>query len=383
MIHKLVTDALLTCCRTEAELLQLRQEMEAGNMAAAWSIQDNLAREKTGFRCSTCGRFFPALEIFHNGQPIDPKAISKPIGTLRKYKKSCDVFLGDHYYATNKKTLLRFEIAGDGSAVQTDEWPIMTGVYQVALSPAERYIATETFGHTIAVIDAETRQTIAKKQKLNLNGAYRLTDNGEFLYFQDHAIRCWHFLENREELLWQMPEAEIASGRHIYCADLLALDRERTLIRFGGAVSDLAVILRGITPIRELKLPAAQPHTLSYQPRLDRFTLATQEKVLVCDSGFRQLDEFPYPNILTRQDGGGIFLIKEFDGKPLKHAHLSPDGKWVLLDFFTYLLLMDRETGALRYCVYSHTGTTSTQSGFVDSKHLWYNWGGSTCVMDI
>lgn len=389
MIHKIITDGLLTCCRTDEELQQLRCELENSNHAASWHIQSNLSREKTGFRCNTCGSFYPALEIFHKGKSIDPKAISKPPGRLLKLKKFCNVFLSDHYYATNKKTLLRFDIDAEGNACQSDEFPIMGGVFYVAVSADERFIATQNNNGTIAVIDAETKQTIAKKRSKNLIGRFRFTPDNKFLYYLDDAIRCWDFLENQESILWQVPESwkgrdKHGELRHVFCSDMLCLDRERTLFRLGGTVQDRAVILHGLTPIREVLLPEGCQHfTMTYQPRLDQYTLASEGQVLVCDGEFRQIDTIPIPRIQTRLDGGGMFPIKEFRAKPLSHAHLSPDGKWVLFDFHTYLLLMDREIGELCYCVYSYTGTASTKSGFVDNNHAWYNWADSTCIMEL
>ena len=71
---------LLTCCRTDAELEQLRLDEQAGDFKAIRRCQSNLVAEKTGFRCTTCGRLYPILEAHYKGRPIDLKALSRPLG---------------------------------------------------------------------------------------------------------------------------------------------------------------------------------------------------------------------------------------------------------------------------------------------------------------
>lgn len=388
MIHKLFTDRLLTCCRTQEELSTLRDGMEAGNYAVAHQIQSNIRREKTGYRCADCGKFYPFLSIHHQGVVIDPKSLSRPIGRLLKFKKASDVFRGDHYYATNKKSLLRFDISGDGIARQTEAFPIMTGVYHVDVSPDEGYIATETFGNTIAVIDTQTKETVARKRGCDLNGAFRFDHGNRFLYYMDRAIRCWDFLENREWVLWQVPKEwsyrpDSDKEYAVSCSAVLRPDRERIVFQIKGA-GNHAVVLRdldvqGVYPLADSWVLSE----LSYAPELDQFTLADQDSVYVYDGGFRLTDVFPYPMLQTYQDGGGVFPVTEFGNSTLHHAYLSLDGKWVLLDYFNQILLMERKTGKLRYCVYSDNGGASRFMGFRDETHIWYNWGNSTCIMEL
>lgn len=391
MIHKLFTDRLLTCCRTPEELAALRADMEAGNTTSARQIQSNLTKEKTGYRCTVCGAFYPFLTIRHMGDLIDHKSLSRPIGSLQKYKKSSEVFRGDHYYASNKKTLLKFRIDADGNACQAEEIPMMGGVYHVDVSDDGRYVATETFGGTIAVIDAETKETIARKRSCKLNGDFRLSHGERLLYYKDDAVHCWDFMEDRETVLWQAPGDWIPqtdNGRvyHSHCAAVLRLDRERMLFQLipGDSSGQYALILRGMTPeglFRIEKSPVLSH--LSYEPNLDQYTLPTRDKVIVYDRDFRPIDLITFPELRVYQDGGGIFPITKFEEQLLHHAYLSPEGNWVLLDYFNYILLMERHTGLLRYCVYSYTGRATRFMGFADEAHIWYNWGDSTYVMEI
>ena len=62
---------LLTCCRTDAELEQMRLDVESGDRRARYRIQSNLTQEKTGWRCFTCGKFYPMVEIHYNGVDLD------------------------------------------------------------------------------------------------------------------------------------------------------------------------------------------------------------------------------------------------------------------------------------------------------------------------
>ena len=64
-------------------------------------------------------------------------------------------------------------------------------------------------------------------------------------------------------------------------------------------------------------------------------------------------------------------------------AILSPDGGWVLLDYFTTLILMKRSDQKIHFCLFSHTGRTITGAGFLDALHFWYVWGDSTYVQEI
>ena len=378
----------LFCCRTPEELEAVRLEVAQGQYQGVYRIQSNLAKEKTGYRCTTCGQGYPFLAIHHQGAVIDPKSLSRPIGRLSRHKKSACVFRGDHYYAVNQKKLLRFEISRDGNVCQTEEVPMMTGVYHVDVSPDERYIATETFGHTIAVIDAQTKETVGRKRSCDLNGAFRFDGGDRLLYFMDRAIRCWDFLENRDWILWQVPEdwAYREGVEHSYavtCSTVLRPDRERLVFQIHGAVNRAVVLknleVQGVYPLADSWVLSR----LAHAPGLDQYTLADLERVYVYDSEFRLTDIFGYPALRCYQDGGGMFPVTVFENNALQHAYFSPEGKWVLLDYFHEILLMERESGCLRYCVYADKGGTSTGMGFLDERHIWYNWKDSTYIMEL
>ena len=379
---------LLTCCRTSQELEAMEADLAKGDRRAAFRIQSNLVAEKTGFRCTTCGNFYPRLEVRYQGVPADLKAISKPLGKRMKYKKACDVFRGDHYYATNKKTLLRFAVDGQNSI--TDETPIPGNVQSVQVSPDGRYIATETFSGTVTVIDRETKQTIFKRRNMDISGGLHFASNDVLVYFwKDRGIFSWELHQNRETQLWEIPAylREMADKKDelpMVCGEVLDTGAGRLVFRVGIGKYRFAVELQDLVPV--MVVPLADNWALPmlvYIPELERFTFPAGDEVVVYDRDFRIVETFDYPVLTKRLDGGGIFAIEEFIGSPPYRAILSPDGSWVLFDFFHQILLLDRAAGKLRFCVYSDTGGPSTGMGFVDNEHIWYNWGSSTYIMEI
>ena len=372
---------LLTCCRTTEEVMAAKN-----GYREARRIQSNLVKEKTGWRCSTCGKFHPALEIEHDGKSYDPKTISKPLGRLLKFKKWTRLFRGSCYYAFNKKTLLKFNIDESGNGTLADEIPIMGGVCYVAVPPDDLLIATETFSGTAAVIDAATKETIVKKRGFCAKWSFRFLGTDMIIYFKHNdGIWCWEFRCGREYPLWR-PNDTWREGEELplVCKNVLQLGPERMVFQLGISNHCYAVELHGLNPVREVRLADTYALAdLTYMANPERYTMPVDGKILVYDGEFRLVEEFVYPFVSSALDGGGIFDITVFAGRHPHWAALSPDGKWVLFNFHSELLLMERKTGALRYCVYSYKGTTSTGSGFLDDRHIWYSWADSTYIMEI
>jgi hypothetical protein len=167
MIRKLFD--FVFCCLPKEQQEMVYTAAESHNTRVVYDAQQNLLREKHGYRCSICGRFYPYIELDYQNARTDPRKYAKAAGTLRKGKKAAVVFNGQHYYAQNKNTLLRFEADSDGFFQETDSIPIMGGVYHTIVSGDGKYIATETFGGTIAVLDVSTKQYIARKRQTKIN----------------------------------------------------------------------------------------------------------------------------------------------------------------------------------------------------------------------
>ena len=54
--------------------------------------RQNFQKEKNGYRCIACGKFYPFLQIKHRDKLIVPKEFSKPNGKNLKHKKSAIAF---------------------------------------------------------------------------------------------------------------------------------------------------------------------------------------------------------------------------------------------------------------------------------------------------
>ena len=374
---------LLTCCRTDAELEQMRMDVESGDRRARYRIQSNLTQEKTGWRCATCGKFHPMVEVHYNGVDLDRKPLSKPLGRRLKFKKAAGVFRGDHYYATQKKSLLRFDIDSSGTGVLTDEIPIMGDVEYFTVSGDDQLIATETFGKTAAVIDAVTKETIAKRRKLEGGNNFRFFDRDHLIYFKrDTGIFLWNFREDRETCLWTPPESwRNPQNRLVVCCFHVLEPEKGTLVyQLTAGVWCFALILDGLTPREPIRLPDARAlSSLTYCA--ERYVLPLLDRAVVYDKNFRPIRELAYPEVITRNDGG-IFPIEIFSGQAPYHVHLSPNGRWALFDFHAVLLLLDLEADKVRYFLWNHW-TTSNGAGFLDDHRLWYTWADSTYIMEL
>ena len=372
---------LLTCCRTEAELEQMQLDVDSGDRRARYRIQSNLAAEKNGWRCTTCGRFHPMVELRHNGVSLDLKPLSKPLGRRLKYKKAACIFRGDHYYATNKKTLLRFDIDAAGNGCLSDETPIMGDTEYVTVSSDGRYIATETFGNTATVIDARTKEIIAKRRKLCAKGTFRFVGGDRLVYFRyDEGIFLWSFREDRVVCLWKPPEdwREPNVRPVVCCFHVLEPGDERLVYQLTAGWRNHVLVLDGLTPFEPIRLPDVPALcTLTYSA--GRYILPTEDSVLVYDEEFRLTNELDYPEIITRNDGG-LFPIEIFTGYAPHHVHLSQDGTWALFDFHSELVLKNLETDEIRCFLWR---STCNGSGFLDDNRLWYTWADSTYIMDI
>ncbi|MBR6668364.1 MAG: hypothetical protein IKL25_08405 [Clostridia bacterium] len=387
LTHHFITQHFLYCCLSQEQKAQLEKDLDNGKNQTAYLLQRNLVREKEGFRCSICGKFYPSEQIWYRDEIIEPKSAAKIALKPEKFKKAAVAFFGDHYYALNGKKLLRFGIDADRVAIQTDEIPIMGGVYHTILSMDEKYVATETFRHTVAIIDASTKQTVARKRQCDMNGAFAFTLHNQLLYFFQDAIRCWDFLESREEMIWQVPAEWRDSSHpvHVVCSSVVYNGKDNShWFQCKAGQADYAVVIKDQTVEKVVRLPNVPTlHDLVYTQEQDLYTLTTEDSILLLDGNGQIRETCVCPQIQSTSDGGGMFCIVQFPPKGPHRAFLSPDGAWMLLDFFTSIMLMRREDGVICHCIYSHTGRSTSQMGFVDNQHFWYVWGDTTYIQEI
>lgn len=375
------------CCLSQEQQRQIEIALKNNTPTPVYHAQENLVKEKTEYRCKKCGKSYPFLQLNYRNTPIDPKKFAKPAGNLYKGRKAAVVFCDRYYYAQNKKSLLKFEVDSDRNIRQTDSIPTMGEVYHTILSQDEKYIATETFGGTLEIIDTHTKLPVAKKQKTPINGAFIFTYDHKLLYFFEDAIRCWDFLDNKDMIVFNIPEQQKLHFGYtkIVCDNILYNVRTQTyLFEFNGRENTYVVAIKNLTLEQELLLPAAPTLSkLVYSEEQNQYTLTKKGCVVMYDSDFRVKESFTPPHIIKNHDGGGLFPITCHKSQHPNRTFLSPDGKWLLLDYFNSIILMRREDKEINFCLYSHTGKTAKNMGFVDSNHFWYTWGDTTYIQQI
>ena len=63
----------LFCCISEEEREMVYTAAINHNSRAVYEAQKNLLREKHGYRCSICGKFYPYIEIDYENAQVDLK----------------------------------------------------------------------------------------------------------------------------------------------------------------------------------------------------------------------------------------------------------------------------------------------------------------------
>ena len=350
--------------------------------------QQNFQKEKNGYRCSTCGKFYPFLQIKHRDMLIDPNDFSKTNGKTLKYKKSAIVFFEDHYYAQNKNTLVKFEIDDQGQSQPCDSTPIMSGVYHIALSPDEKYAITETFGGTLAVVDLSQKEMVAKKSKRSVNGAFIFTDHQSILYFYEDSIRCWKFLQNTDTIIWTVPSDWLENGTiqyHAVCTNVIYNSHQQNyLFQCSIAGNSYIIAIHHMQMAWYQQFHHIPTHSqLIYSEDINQYTLSKQNKVTIYDEEFRPIQSITSPSLYHISDGGGMFPITKLEPHCPDRVYISKDGKWILLNYFTSAILMRKSDLKIHFCLFSYTGKAVPQMGFTDNSHFWYTWGDTTYIREI
>lgn len=378
------------CCLSQEQQEMVYTAVENHNPRAVYDAQQNWLREKHGYRCSICGKFYPYIELDYQDTRIDPRKYAKVKGTLRKGKRAAVVFNEQYYYAQNKKTLLKFKADSDGTFQEIDTIPIMREVYHTIVSGDEKYIATETFGGTIAVIDANTKQYVAKRRQTKINGQFIFTQDNRILFFYKDNITLWDFCEDIEQVVWSVPPEwkrcdDPQRQIHIVCSNIIYNRKEQTyLFVFDAREKTYVVALKDMQLTQVVELPGKPANSkLVFEENLNQYTLPTNNDVLLYDSDFCVVETIVPPHIVKNHDGGGMFPVTRHVTKNPNRVFLSPDGKWLLLDYFTSVILMRHEGLDIEYCLYSYTGKVAQHLGFVDNNHFWYTWGDTTYIQEI
>lgn len=379
----------LFCCLSQEKQDRIKTDIDRGDYRTIYLNQKNLIEEKNGYRCNQCGKFYPFLTIEYQNKSLAPEAISKIKRKPMKHKKTSDIFCGDHYYAQSKRTLQRYELTSNGSATPTDEFPISVDLFHAIISQEDRYVAIENFSGTIEIIDTNSKSSITKKKNCKINGAFIFSKEKELLYFENNAIKRWDFEENAENETWSVPLEWIPldDGKALPCVCnniIYNSTSDSYLFQCSLKNKTYAVFIKNNKPIKTVLLPQIPTLCkLIYVKELNIYTFVSNDQIYICDEEFKTIESFPYPDIIHISNGGGLFPItRQSSGYPIR-TFLSPDGRWILLDYFNYVFLMDHKDYTLKHCIYSYTGKAVNHIGFLDSNRFWYTWGNSTYIQEI
>lgn len=368
----------LFCCLTEKEKKTLAAS-ESVDTEWIRQAQAYLIREKHGYRCSRCGTFHPDVQLLHEGQAEDIRQYAKLPAKAFKCKKAADFFCGSHYYSKHGDALLKFELDATYSARQTDSIPIRRDTYAFIASPDEKYIATETFTGTIDVIDTHTKLLVARRQRTPINAHFIFTPDHKLLYYFKDAIRCWDFINQQDVVVFQLPELwqrSMKSGETftvVCCSIIYQHSEDAYLFVCATRMKTYVVTIRDMKFEQVVQLPRTPAlGQLVFSEETNQFTFSDGHEVIIYDAGFHITERFVPPQIMELQGGtnGPIYCFKH----PLAHnsASISPDGKWLLLDYGRALLLMRREDRKIVFFLPVSSGAPSVHAGFIDNAHFWY-----------
>lgn len=121
---------------------------------------------------------------------------------------------------------------------------------------------------------------------------------------------------------------------------------------------------------------------LVFAEAVNQYTFCDGNDVLLYDVDFLAAERFSPPQIIELRSGG-TFPITRHKSCPYPHRTLiSPNKKWLLLDYLTAIVLMECKGRKVRFCLTSQGGQLG-RMGFLDSRHFWYTKGDTTYIQPI
>ena len=380
------------CCLTEEQKDILKKSGDHPDADTIYRFQKNLVMEKKTVKCTTCGRKYPRLQVMHDGEMFQPEDASSLKKKSVKCKLAADLFFDDHYYAFYKKSVVRIDLDENRIGTQTKDIYVPGGACQAVVSEDEKYMAVISLSGTLTAIDLENQEVIAKQlknKKTVPNYKFDFDENNRLLVFSNDEIISWDVANNFKDIIWSAPK-----GDNYICVNVIH-DRTKKTVMFyclkkneKGVFYDKGAVIivkdcevNNIIPIDG----KTNNGKLSYSENLHRYSLCIDDEIRIYDDDFNVIEKYSYPYFVQYSDGGGLFPITRF-GKNSSNpgrVHMSPDGKWILLDYFTEAILMNQETKEPVLYLYSYTGSPYSRMGFTDKNLLWYIHGNSTYILNM
>lgn len=377
----------LFCCLEEEEKKKVKNAIENSDFRTVYELQSWLVPKPKFFQCTRCGRKYPRIRIDYKGQMHMPEEYKNFPGTTKKYRKRADVFWGDHYYAQNKKELWKINMNEKDVWTLENEISIMGETMYLAISKDETYVATESQKGTLQIQNLLTGAVMAQKRKCKTTGSFLFLEEEEaLLYFYENRLWRWKFLQDSTEALVDFsklyPEKEEGN---IVCQTMLYHSNHKKYIFRLWNDGSTVLAESDLTEVKKIKeiTGSSGSSKLLYHSENNMYTIAMEDKAIFLDEDFREIESIICPEIVTYSNGGGYFPMECHRNNTPERIYISPQGKWLLLDYFSNIILLRRSDCRIMYFLYHYNGRTSTNMGFVDEDTIWYNWGDSTYVHRI
>lgn len=383
-------DDYLFCCLTAQQKDILDRSGDRLDAKTIYQFQKNLVMGKKTVKCDICGRTYPRLQVAYNDEFFEPKNVSGLKQKTIKCKLAAEAFLEDHYYALYKKSVVRVDLDKDYNETITEEIPVFGGVYHATVSDDEKYMATISLNGTLSVIDLENKKVIAKllkNRKAVETYEFIFDDNNKLLIFSDNTIFSWDYIKNIKATIWSASENEryicrnVIRGKKAVMFYCLTANEGKSFENRG------TVIIASDNNVVSIVSIDGKDNLgkLVYSETLQKYSLCINDEIRIYNETFQEIEKYPYPYFVKYSDGGGCFPITKF-GKSSSNPGkvvMSPDGKWILLDYFNEAVLLNQNTKEPVHYLYSYTGSPYNRMGFTNENRLWYTHGNSTYFLDI
>lgn len=120
-----------------------------------------------------------------------------------------------------------------------------------------------------------------------------------------------------------------------------------------------------------------------YEHNSKIYSIPCKDDGMICNEQFAEVERFDYPCLLKYINPAGWAPISYFENSNPDHIYVSPDGKWLLLDYFVSIVLLRRKDDKVVAFLADDKGKTFGSMGFVDADTIWYSWGDTTYIQKM